>query len=29
MADSSTWEEVFKWYIEKCIVLKKIVQKYL
>ncbi|MDE6268396.1 MAG: DUF4268 domain-containing protein [Muribaculaceae bacterium] len=29
MADSSTWEEVFKWYIEKCIVLKKIIQKYL
>ena len=29
MADSSTWEEVFKWYIEKCIVLKNIIQKYL
>lgn len=29
MTNSSSWEEVFKWYIEKCIILKKTVQKYL
>lgn len=29
MTDSSTWEEVFKWYIDKCIILKKTVQPYL
>jgi hypothetical protein len=29
MSDPTTWEEVFKWYVEKCIILKKTVQKYL
>ena len=29
MLDPSTWEEVFKWYIDKCQILKKTVQKYL
>lgn len=29
MNDPSSWEEVFKWFMEKCLLFKKVVQKYL
>lgn len=29
MSDSTSWAEVFKWYLEKCIILKKLVKRYL
>lgn len=29
MNDFASWEEVFKWFMEKCLLFKKVVQKYL
>ena len=29
MNDPSSWEDVFKWFMEKCFLFKKVVQKYL